>query len=85
MALGRIAAFSETLALAVVVSKGVTPLKDALITSQKIAKGCGGLGTRSVGRHSPDYARALAENEVLRVLLANYVTISADLRTESAH
>ena len=32
MALGFIAAFSETLALAVVVSKGVTPLKDALIT-----------------------------------------------------
>ena len=31
MTLGYIAAFSETLALAVVVSKGIPPLKDALI------------------------------------------------------
>jgi hypothetical protein len=38
-----------------------------------------------VGRHSPDHARALAENEVLRVLLANYMheANSADLRTKS--
>ena len=33
MALGFVAAFSETLALAVVVSKGVTPLKDASLLS----------------------------------------------------
>ena len=32
MAVGYIAAFSETLALAVIVSKGVAPLKEALVT-----------------------------------------------------
>merc|ERR1712132_25972 len=32
MAIGYIAAFSETLALAIIVSKGVAPLKEALVT-----------------------------------------------------
>ena len=32
MAVGYIAAFSETLALAIIVSKGVAPLKEALVT-----------------------------------------------------
>ena len=86
MALGFIAAFSETLALAVVVSKGVTPLKDALITEpEDHIKAAAAWALGQVGRHSPDHARALAENEVLRVLLANYMheANSADLRTKA--
>jgi hypothetical protein len=86
MALGFVAAFSETLALAVVVSKGVTPLKDALITEpEDHIKAASAWALGQVGRHSPDHARALAENEVLRVLLANYMheANSADLRTKS--
>jgi len=57
MTLGYIAAFSETLALAVVV----------------------------IGRHSPDHARALAEADVLRRLLAVYLhqDSSEDLRTKA--
>lgn len=73
MALGYIAAFSETLALAVVVSKGISPLKDALINepeSHVQAASAWSLG--QIGRHSADHARALAEADVLRRLLAVY-------------
>eukprot|EP00439_Symbiodinium_sp_Y106_P016255 s4057_g2.t1 len=58
MTLGYVAAFSETLALAVVVSKG-DHVKAAAAWS---------LG--QIGRHSPDHARALAEADVLRRMLA---------------
>ena len=86
MAVGYIAAFSETLALAVIVSKGVAPLKEALVTEpEDHIKAAAAWALGQVGRHSPDHARALAENEVLRVLLANYMheANSADLRTKS--
>merc|ERR1712216_890100 len=40
MAIGYIAAFSETLALAVIVSKGVAPLRDALTSEPGSHQGC---------------------------------------------
>jgi 3-methyladenine DNA glycosylase AlkD len=86
MALGYIAAFSETLALAVIVSKGIMPLKDALIQEpEDHIKAAAAWSLGQIGRHSPDHARALAEGEVLRALLANYVheANSEDLRTKS--
>ena len=86
MALGYIAAFSETLALAVIVSKGIAPLKDALINeAADHIKAAAAWSLGQIGRHSPDHARALAEGEVLRVLLANFMheSNSEDLRTKA--
>lgn len=71
MAIGYIAAFSETLALAVIVSRAVDPLKDALVNSPEdhLKAACvWSLG--QIGRHTPDHARALAEGDVLRHILA---------------
>jgi 3-methyladenine DNA glycosylase AlkD len=62
MAIGYISAFSETLALACIVSKAVAPLKDALVSEPEdhIKAACAWtLG--QIGRHTPDHARALAE------------------------
>jgi len=69
MALGYIASFSETLALAIIVSKGVQPLMIALMGEKDdhIRAACAwSLG--QVGRHSSDHARALAEADVLTEL-----------------
>ncbi len=86
MALGYISAFSETLALAVIVSKGIAPLKDALVNEPEdhIKAACAWtLG--QVGSHTPDHARALAEGDVLRHLLACMVheESSEDLKTKA--
>jgi len=86
MALGYIAAFSETLALAVIVSKGVNPLKDAIINEPEDhikAACCWSLG--QIGRHSPDHAMALAEGDVLKHILACMMDpqSSEDLKTKA--
>ena len=62
MAIGYISAFSETLALAVIVSKAIGPLKESLVHEPEdhIKAACAWtLG--QIGRHTPDHARALAE------------------------
>ena len=86
MALGYISAFSETLALATIVSKGIAPLKDALISEPEdhIKAACAWtLG--QIGSHKPDHARSMAEGDVLRHLLACMVheESSEDLKTKS--
>jgi len=86
MTLGYIAAFSETLALAVLVSKGIPPLKDALINEpEDHLKAASAWSLGQIGRHSPDHARALAEADVLRRLLAVYLhpDSSEDLQTKA--
>ena len=86
MALGYIAAFSETLALAVIVSKGVDPIKDALVhESEDHIKAAAAWTLGQIGRHTPDHARAMAEHDVLRHLLACMVHVdsSDDLQTKS--
>merc|ERR1711975_101324 len=86
MTLGYIAAFSETLALAVVVSKGIPPLKDALINEpEDHIKAAAAWSLGQIGRHTPDHARALAEADVLRRLLAVYLHTdsSEDLQTKA--
>lgn len=70
MTLGYIAAFSETLALSVIVAKGVPPLAQALgtETEEHIQAACAwSLG--QVGRHSPDHAKTLGDHAVLPKLL----------------
>mmetsp|Transcript_110566 Transcript_110566/g.174195 ORF Transcript_110566/g.174195 Transcript_110566/m.174195 type:complete len:509 (+) Transcript_110566:79-1605(+) len=86
MTLGYIAAFSDTLALAVLVSKGITPLRDALISEREDhLKAASAYALGQIGRHSTDHARALAEADVLRRLLAVYVHVDSteDLKTKS--
>ncbi|KAI8852273.1 armadillo-type protein [Chytridium lagenaria] len=79
MTLGYIAAFSETLALSVIVAKGVSPLSQALITEpeEHIKAACAwSLG--QIGRHSPDHAKTLADNAVLPKLLKVLTATSGD-------
>lgn len=86
MALGFISAFSETLALAMIVSKGVTPLKHALMDEREDhIKAAAAWSLGQMGRHTPDHARALAEADVMRLLLANMeaAASSDDLKTKS--
>ena len=86
MAIGYIAAFSETLALAIIVSKGVSPLKEALVTEpEDHIKAASAWSLGQIGRHTSDHARALAEGDVLRHLLACMVhqDSSEDLKTKS--
>lgn len=71
MALGYIAAFGETLALTVIVAKGLGPLKDALVVApEDHVKAATAWTLGHVGRHTSDHARAVAESDVLRHLLA---------------
>merc|ERR1712094_54260 len=86
MTLGYIAAFSETLALAVVVSKGIPPLKDALINEpEDHLKAASAWSLGQIGRHSPDHAKALADANALPKLLAVYLheASSEDLKTKA--
>ncbi|ORY45333.1 ARM repeat-containing protein [Rhizoclosmatium globosum] len=70
MTLGYIAAFSETLALAVILAKGVPPLAQALVTeTEEHIKAACAWSLGQIGRHSPDHAKILADNAVLPKLL----------------
>lgn len=86
MALGYIAAFSETLALAVIVSSGVLPLREALISEpEDHVKAASAWSLGQIGRHTSDHAHAVAEGDVLRQLLACMVheSSSDDLKLKS--
>lgn len=74
MTLGYISAFDESLAMAVIVSKGIAPLKDALINEPEDHIKAGAAWTLGqIGRHSSEHAKALAEADVPSRLLAVYM------------
>jgi len=93
MTLGYTAAFSETLALAVIIAKGVAPLAQALVTEQEEhIKAAAAWSLGQIGRHSPDHAKTLADSGVLPKLLkvltssaqgAESGSIGADLNTKT--
>jgi 3-methyladenine DNA glycosylase AlkD len=86
MTLGYIAAFSETLALAIVVHQGILPLKDALVNeTEDHIKSAAAWSLCQVGRHTPDHARALAVADVFSKLVDAYVSpaSSEDLQQKS--
>lgn len=86
MTLGYIAAFSETLALAIIVHQGIMPLKEALVNEpEDHIKAAAAWSLGQVGRHTPDHARALAQADVFRRLIDVYRDddSSADLKTKS--
>jgi hypothetical protein len=62
MALGYIAAFSETLSLAVIAEKGLAPLVAAVAEEQEDhLKSATAWALGQVGRHTPDHAKAVAD------------------------
>ncbi len=74
MALGFISAFSETLALAVIVARGVPALKDALINEPEDHLKAATVWTLGqIGRHTPDHAKAIAEGGVLQPMVLLHV------------
>ena len=74
MALGFISAFSETLALAVIVARGVPALKDALINEPEDHVKAATVWTLGqIGRHTPDHAKAIAEGGVLQPMVLLHV------------
>lgn len=91
MALGYISAFSETLALAVIVHQGILPLKDALVNEPEAhikSAACWSLG--QIGRHTPEHAKALAKADVFRRFIQIYKSASvhddegnSDLKTKA--
>lgn len=86
MTLGYIAAFSETLALAIIVHQGITPLKDALVTeTEDHIKAAAAWSLGQIGRHTPEHAKALAQIDVYRRLIDVYRDneSSADLKTKA--
>lgn len=85
MALGYIAAFSETLALAVIMSNGVRPLLDSLVTEQEDhIKSASAWSLGQIGRHSPDHSKAVSDVGALPQLVAAFKSPDAsdDLKTK---
>ncbi|KAL8274812.1 hypothetical protein Esti_001287 [Eimeria stiedai] len=81
LALGYIGAFTETLALAVIVQKGIPPLKQALETEpEDHAKAAAAWALGQLGRHTPDHAAAVAEADILRLYAAILTASSASPR-----
>jgi len=86
MTLGYISAFSETLALAVIVSKGIQPLGHALEKeTEDHIKAAAAWSLGQVGRHSADHAKAVADCNILPKLLDVYLSkeSSDDLKTKA--
>lgn len=86
MALGYIAAFSETLALAVVAEKGLVPLVAAVGEEREDhVRAATAWAIGQVGRHTPDHARAVADTGVLATLAAleGDSASSEDLQTKA--
>jgi 3-methyladenine DNA glycosylase AlkD len=73
MTLGYIASMSETLALAIVVSQGIPPLKDALVSEKDDnEKAAAAWSLGQIGKHSPDHAKMLAQANVFPLLIDIY-------------
>jgi len=73
MCLGYIAAFSDTLALAIIVHQGIIPLKTALVNEpEDYIKAAAAWSLGQLGRHAADHAKALAQADVLRKLIDVY-------------
>lgn len=86
MTLGYISAFDDALAMAVIVSKGIAPLRDALIHEpEDHIRAAAAWSLGQIGRHSPAHAKYLAEADVPARLLAVYMVPdnSKDLKDKS--
>lgn len=78
MALGYIAAFSETLALSVIAEKGLVPLVSALNQEpEDHIKSATSWTLGQIGRHTSDHAKAVADTGALLTMVA----LEADARS----
>jgi hypothetical protein len=85
-ALSFISAFSETLALAVIVARGVPALKDALINEPEDHVKAATVWTLGqIGRHTPDHAKAIAEGGVLQPMVLLHVRDDSSAGTYPVH
>lgn len=76
MALGYIGAFSESLSMSLIKGSCVPALKQSLLEEpEDHLKSASAWALGQIGRHTAEHARAIAENDVLRHLLA---TMTAD-------
>lgn len=85
MALGYIAAFSETLSLAVISSKGLPALQHALESEgEDHLKSASVWSIGQIGRHSPEHAKAVADIGVLSTFMSCQIAPSSsdDLKTK---
>jgi len=86
MALGYIGAFSDTLALAIIVHQGILPLRDALVNEpEDYIKAASAWSLGQIGRHTADHAKALANADIFRKLIEVYSDqrSSEDLKTKA--
>uniref|UniRef100_A0A8C9KL17 Sperm-associated antigen 6 n=1 Tax=Panthera tigris altaica TaxID=74533 RepID=A0A8C9KL17_PANTA len=86
MMLGYVAAHSENLAMAVIVSKAVPQLSVCLSEEpEDHIKAAAAWALGQIGRHTPEHARAVAVTNTLPVLLSLYMSTesSEDLQTKS--
>lgn len=86
MTLGFIAAYDESLAMGIIASKGIAPLKEALIKEpDDHIKGASAWSLGNIGGHSAEHARAMAEADVPSHLLTVYTHTesSDDLKTKA--
>lgn len=86
MSLGYIGAFSENLSSALILKQAILPLKDALLNeSEDHIKAASAWSLGQLGRHTPDHAKALAQADVLRILIDVYKSneSSPDLKLKS--
>ena len=91
MTLGYIGAFSETLATSIIVAQGLIPLRATLIddgagaAEEDHVKAAAVWSLGQIGRHTPDHAKAIAQSDILRLLidLLTSPTSSADLQQKA--
>ncbi|KAM5284056.1 LOW QUALITY PROTEIN: sperm-associated antigen 6-like [Hipposideros larvatus] len=86
MMLGYVAAHSENLAMAVIISKGVPQLSVCLSEEpEDHIKAAAAWALGQIGRHTPEHARAVAVTNILPVLLSLYMSTesSEDLQVKS--
>ncbi|XP_053916099.1 sperm-associated antigen 6 isoform X6 [Cuculus canorus] len=78
MTLGYVAAHSENLSMAVIVSKGIPPLCVCLIEEHEDhIKAAAAWALGLIGRHTPEHAHAVAAANVLPTLLAMYLNTNS--------
>ena len=85
MALGYIAAFSETLSLAVISSQALPPLQLALESEgEDHLKSASVWSIGQIGRHTPEHAKAVADTGVLSTFMSCQISpgSSDDLKTK---
>ena len=90
MTLGYIGAFSETLATSIIVAQGLLPLRATLLddgsgqAEEDHVKAAAVWSIGQLGRHTPEHAKAIAQSDILRLLVELYSApaSSADLRSK---